>query len=394
MSLLKFILFLCCFFAFAYFANSFVFDLLKEDTGYTAFSLFGILSISFGSIIAFILPRPKRDQNYSEIEQLLHRLALDNKNIHLRLFRRGLKRKKKSQEKGMDLFVVVSGLARAGTTSFMNHLMDTEAFSSLSYNDMPFILSPGALNFIKRRNTEKERSHKDGIQIGVNSNEALEEYFWKASLQDAFIENEALELHDVTTDIYNDYLSYQRLVIKDHNSIYLAKNNNFILRYKAIRERNKEFVFVLLVREPLSHAGSLLAMHKNYAELQETDPFVLEYMNWLGHHEFGINQKSMNLGAERKYKEKTSINFWIEEWINYYAFVLANIEEAELVFYEDYCKDPSVSIKNVMNKAGKEPKDLNLKAYSKKRAVEQDFESELLNNAREIYTQLQAKFRS
>ena len=46
-----------------------------------------------------------------------------------------------------------------------------------------------------------------------------------------------------------------------------------------------------MVREPISHSISLLNQHLNFLEIQKKDPFVLEYMNSLGHFEFGLNTK-------------------------------------------------------------------------------------------------------
>ena len=40
-------------------------------------------------------------------------------------------------------FLIVTGLARAGTTSLLNHLSETGAFASLNYRHMPFLMAPG-----------------------------------------------------------------------------------------------------------------------------------------------------------------------------------------------------------------------------------------------------------
>ena len=83
----------------------------------------------------------------------------------------------------------MTGLARAGTTSLMNHLATIETFKSLSYANMPLLLAPNTwAKFYKPKNQElKVRSHNDGIKIGLESNEALEEYFFKAISDDSFI---------------------------------------------------------------------------------------------------------------------------------------------------------------------------------------------------------------
>ena len=84
------------------------------------------------------------------------------------------------------------------------------------------------------------------------------------------------------------------MIVGKSKNNYLSKNNNFILRYKSIRKLNNCFIMVILFRSPLEHANSLLNQHKKFCKIQKKDPFILEYMNWLGHHEFGLNQKQFS----------------------------------------------------------------------------------------------------
>ncbi|MEA3462403.1 MAG: hypothetical protein U9R49_11020 [Bacteroidota bacterium] len=127
--------------------------------------------------------------------------------------------------------------------------------------------------------------------IGLDSNEALEEYFFKVKARDSFVKESHLSEYSISREDYSDYLDYQSIIKLDYNKMYLAKNNNFLLRYKSAREFNDDFLMVIMFRDPLTHAASLLEKHREYKELHKKDPFVLEYMNWLGHHEFGVNQK-------------------------------------------------------------------------------------------------------
>jgi len=186
------------------------------------------------------------------------------------------------------------GLARAGTTSLMLNLSKIEQFASLSYANMPMLTAPNLWHKIYHPKSKKlkERSHQDGILIGLESKEALEEYFFKMQSKDAFVKDDFLLRHDITKEEYKAYIDYQSIVKNDNEKVYLAKNNNFILRYESIRLHNSQFVLLLLFRDPLSHAASLLDKHIYYSKTQQEDPFVLEYMNWLGHHEFGNNQKT------------------------------------------------------------------------------------------------------
>jgi len=106
-------------------------------------SFYPILSISIGASLAFFIPvGKKKEGEYSELSKLLHRMALDNYKISDKLFKRETKKISKRKQSVREDFVIVSGLARAGTTSLMNDLARLDEFVSLSYANMPFLLCP------------------------------------------------------------------------------------------------------------------------------------------------------------------------------------------------------------------------------------------------------------
>ena len=80
-----------------------------------------------------------------------------------------------------DNHVFIIGLARSGTPILLNSIHETKIFGSLSYGDMPFILSPNLQSKINGNRFQKasiEGAHGDGIVISTNSPEAFEEVFW------------------------------------------------------------------------------------------------------------------------------------------------------------------------------------------------------------------------
>lgn len=357
-------------------------------------SFYSILFISLGATVPFLLPSGKKSEAaYSELSQLLHRMALDNYNISNKLFRRETKKiNKKNLERRND-FVIISGLARAGTTSLMNDLSVIDNFVSLSYANMPFLMSPNLwAKFYKPKSKKlKERSHKDGIMIGLNSNEALEEYFFKVKANDSYIKDDYLSEYSLSEDDYNDYLDYQSIIKLDNNKVYLAKNNNFILRYKSVRAYDDNFIMVILYREPLTHAASLLEKHREYQKLQKEDPFVLDYMNWLGHHEFGLNQKPFRFGNDGPEMDdnKNNLDYWIKNWINYYSYVLTiSHPNTILVNYDAYCKNPKEIVNVVVEKIGITPDLPDYKPFSNKRTINHEFSNDVYKKAQEIYEQL------
>lgn len=354
-----------------------------------------ILALSIGASLPFVISfKNKNKSDYSELSQLLHRLALNNYTIGYRLFKREAKVLKKKNTKQNERFLIVTGLARAGTTSLLNGLQQTGCFSSLSYANMPFLMSPNAWRKIynPHKGKEKERSHGDGIKIGLDSTEALEEYFFKLKANDSFIRENELKEYSLSEDDYKDYIDYQAVVKNASNKIYLAKNNNFLLRYNSVRKYNQEFIAVVLCRHPLYHAASLLEKHLSYSKLQADDAFVLEYMNWLGHYEFGLNQKSFKFkdGKQIETKNKECLNYWLEVWINYYQKALT-IEDPNtiLLTYEQLCNEPNEVIKSLLSKFSINETNVQLNTHKNKREVKFEYSQELLSKALDVYNKIE-----
>lgn len=366
----------------------------KEVSSIDFSSFESILTISVGATIGFIIPVWRKNKStYSELSQLLHRLALNNYAIGYKLFKIDTKRIKKQNLHLNEKFVIVTGLARSGTTSLMNKLAEDEMFSSLNYANMPFITCPNLWRKIYNpKDTElKERSHKDGIMIGTNSNEALEEYFFKMLANNEYIKEKVMIQYELTEDNYTDYLKYQTIIKSNDKRLYLAKNNNFILRYDSLRKFNKEFLLIVMVREPLSHAFSLMQQHKNYLTQQQHDPFVLEYMNWLGHHEFGINQKEFQFfnSESQNITDKLSLDYWLVVWINYYNYILTiDRHNVILVKYHEYSMNPNKVLEEIEIKIGKKFNFNKIPSFIKNDKVDLKFNKEIKEKADSIYNKL------
>ena len=198
---------------------------------------------------------------------------------------------KKAGETEVEEYVFITGLARSGTTALMNKIFSSEEYASLQYSNMPILLSPNLWNK-KLKIAKHERAHKDGIIIDGNSPEEFDEYFWKVFLNDSYIKDGLLP-HEVDDKVLNKYKSYVSLIChskKKHK--YISKNNNNILRLDALKKIDGNKIIVLF-REPLSHASSLMKLHKSFSENQKEDPFVLDYFNYLGHHEFGRKSQTI-----------------------------------------------------------------------------------------------------
>ena len=78
--------------------------------------------------------------NYSWLQQKLHQLALSSQFMREITF--DVESSLILSNEIDDNHVFVAGLARSGTTTLLNALYKSNQFSSLSYQDMPFVLAP------------------------------------------------------------------------------------------------------------------------------------------------------------------------------------------------------------------------------------------------------------
>lgn len=266
-------------------------------------------------------------KNYKFYQKILHRLFLSSKIFKKSFFELEkiffLKENFSIKE---SKHIFISGLPRSGTTIILNYIYNTGQFSSLTYNDMPFVMAPNLFSFQKRFNNEKiERFHGDNIYINFNSPEALDEIFFSS-----FTENE----------IENEIENYVNLIVKKYKQIrYLSKNNLNYKRIDILRKIFSNSFFLIPFRDPIQQANSLLNQHKNFLKLQEEDRFVLEYMNYLNHREFGKNHIYWN--KPNYFFDCLDINYWLEQWSLFYDRILLDLDKKNVHFicYEELTND-------------------------------------------------------
>jgi hypothetical protein len=76
----------------------------------------------------------------------------------------------------------------------------------------------------------------------------------------------------------------------------LSKGNYNIARMGYLAKLMPEARFIIPVRDPVSHVASLDKQHRLFLELERADPRVLAYMRRVGHFEFGLDRRPLNLG--------------------------------------------------------------------------------------------------
>src|SRR6056300_396746 len=311
---------------------------------------FGVFTI--GTVLPFLYPR-KSKSAYGAMAQLFHHLILDHYHLGKALLKRQIKGVENPVNENGTSAVLVTGLARAGTTALTRTLTERGPFTSLDYSNMPVLMAPRLwAKFYKPSKKEtQERAHGDGIKVGLASVEALEEYFFKAITSDRYITEQGLIAHELSAeenDLYRRY--FKSLCGPDH--VYLAKNNNALLRLPSLLKQNPDMKVFVMIREPLQHAYSLMKQHQKFTKEQQEDPFILDYMNWLGHHEFGLGQKPFVFdGHSLEEQDRNSLNYWLERWVQYYT-ELQKIEGVEVIAYESFLAAPDQVVERIATSTG------------------------------------------
>lgn len=317
-------------------------------------------------------------QNYNSIQRTLHDFVLSKKFINKSLFEfeKLLYLKKKYIYDQPHIFI--TSLPRSGTTSILNFIYSTGQYASLTYKNMPFILSPHLSKLFNKKNiSKKERLHGDGITFDINSPEALDEIFFNND--EEFVKNELV-----------NYL--QLILLSEKKEKYLSKNNLNFNRIDLINKILPNSIFLIPIREPLNHAYSLLKQHLNFTQLQKKDDFIRRYMNYLGHNEFGLNHKSWN--NPHKFKDLNDINYWLEQWCLFYQNIIDKFNlynNCYFIIYEELTNSnyldiflKRINLKKVI--------DLNFfKNSNIKKEIKINYEKNIYENAKNIYVDFKNK---
>jgi hypothetical protein len=271
---------------------------------------------------------------YSYSQKLLHKIALSSSLLREIFFDLEKLFFLKKDLKVDNRYVFISGMARSGTTILLNSIYETGEFASLTYQDMPFILSPNIWSKLNQNTTaiiKQERAHNDGIKIDTLSPEAFEEIFWRTYSDDEF-------------DTNNDFTDFIHLLcLKYRKQRYLSKNNQNIKRIEYLIKHFPNSKIIIPFREPLQHAYSLFNQHKKFSSLQKKDDFIRRYMSLIGHSEFGLDYEPQ-FENDLKYPNFDNINHWLEQWYFSYKMLshFMNMTQVLFVCYEELCNNNSI----------------------------------------------------
>jgi hypothetical protein len=272
----------------------------------------------------------------------------------------------------IDRPVFIAGLARSGTTITLELLTSVPGVASYRYRDFPGVHLPLAWNRAlgsRAAGPPVERLHGDGILITADSPEALDEPIWMSFFPEAHDPKRCNVLTGAEPNA--DFDAFYRQTLKKilllrRGGLLVLKGNYLISRLAYLRHLFPDARFVLLIRDPIEHIGSLLRQQANFSAAASADPRTLDYLRAIGHFEFGLDRRPINCGNDDDIKavvaawgEGREIEGWALYWRHIYdhlAELLADdeaIRQAALIIrFEDLHGAPETSLAAILEHCG------------------------------------------
>jgi hypothetical protein len=344
----------------------------------------------------------RRPRTYSLGDRLLHRLALGSRVVPELTF--DLERQLYCSSGTLvdDSPVYVLGLARSGTTILLDLIFSSGDFASLTYRSMPFPLAPNLWKKISdlspRQVSTYARAHGDGLVSHLDRVEEFEEVFWRAFGSTRY-GPDAIYTKPESNEILDKFSIYRTLVVRaGPGPRYLSKNNNNVLRITDLA-RNSRARFVVAIRDPIETAISLYRQHKSFIAMQADDPFVLEYMGFLGHHEFGRGHLPLSFEHGYRMSEVSidSLDYWLQRWLDVYCEILRKQStlgsQIAIIGHQELCQSPKPTSDLLIDFLGTGAFDITLvrSSAANRRSDESDFlkiSKGLKSDAYDVYATL------
>ena len=244
---------------------------------------------------------------------------------------------------------------------------------------MPFIFSPNLSKLFNSKNiAQKERLHSDNINYDLNSPEAFDEIFFNNEIN--FLSNELI-----------NYL--ELILLSECKTKYLSKNNMNYKRINTISSILPNSLFLIPIREPIQQTYSIFKQHEKFLNLQKKNDFIRRYMNYLGHHEFGIDHKPWNKIVN--FGDPNDLNYWLEQWYLFYKNIFNSYNDYNNCKYVDYSKLTDHNyVKTLLEWVKSENLEVKNKDFFKnsdKKNLKLKIDKNLYEKSKELYLKFQLK---
>ena len=316
--------------------------------------------------------------------------------------------------------IYINGLPRSGTTITLTMFSEHPDVVTHLYRDtvlpfLPYVWDKIMTHAPLPPDKPMQRIHKDGITVTRDSPEAIEEALWTKffpSLHDPSHINtlDGSIYHPEFEHFYRDHIA--KLAISRGRSRYVAKNNYNTVRMEYLIRFIPEARFFLFIRDPVSHIASMIKQNRNIRTVQEANRKLTRLWNIIGHYEFGVLRRPLNVGDEaavKKIEELWERGEEVEGWARYwsmiydYAFTRVNAnpalkEACSIVRFEDLYSKPDETIRRLFHharlegEAADEIHDKYMKRFRKPRYYKPDYSKEDVALIRRITAETAQKY--
>ena len=319
-------------------------------------------------------PPARHQHRYPRMARLLHRLAFTTvaaqkslADLEARLYAVRL------AALDIDRPIFVSSLPRAGTTVMLEAISALKGFASHTYRDMPFLLAPMLWNALcaplRRPDVQFARAHGDGMTIGYDSPEAFEEALWRMFWPEHYKADRIIPWSPDERDAGGAFEPFIKAHIRKVLALrtgaagrYVSKNNVNIARSGKLARLFPGAVVLVMFRDPLAQAASLLRTHLTFERIHAEEPFSRRYMADIGHFDFGANLRPVDFdgwlagGLDGEPGSARSADFWLGYWCAAFEHVLASAgPNVALASYDACCARPAAALGRIAERAGIAP---------------------------------------
>lgn len=270
----------------------------------------------------------------------------------------------------------IAGLARSGSTKLLEILSGHAALTSHRYADFAGLFTPWWWNWLRSRALRKprqvvpvERSHADRILVTDQSPEAFEEPLWMAHFPGLHATDAAQR--SAVFDGADSHPRFERRLREHIGKLlhargaarYLAKANYHLPRLAYLLRQYPDARFVVPVRHPLTHIGSLVKQDRLLSEMGAANAGVRRQLRRAGHFEFGLDKRVPNLGEAAQAREDFARGDvaagYARIWNSLYGHLLQQLQaDAKLaaavlvVPYEQLCAQPQQRLQQLFAHVG------------------------------------------
>ncbi len=269
----------------------------------------------------------------------------------------------------VDRPIYIAGIARSGSTILLEAIAAHRDVGTHQYRDFPALFTPIWWN---QANQPKqvdlfptERAHGDGLMVTPASPEAMEESLWMAFFRDAHNPNVSQFLDRDTQSkrfepFYAEHL--RKLLHVRDKSRYVSKGNYNFTRLPYLQRMFPDAKCVVPIREPVMHIASLMKQHRLFVEGETKHPRSLAHMQRVGHYEFGLDRRPINVGdtatieeIERLWSTGDEVRGWAKYWAHLYGWMADLLDRDDalrpstlVLHYEDLCEHPDESLEQLL----------------------------------------------